>query len=199
MAVASADVAGPTKTAVGVRQDIFLVRDFLTRKECSDFIELSENAGYEGAKIATAAGHVVAKDIRNNDRLIWSDDRLARQWWDRAGAFFPPSFGRWQAIGFNERFRFYRYEPGQKFAQHVDLSFERSSGEISWMTFMVYLNANYTGGNTKFDLSNEPNPVVVTPEQGTALAFMHDRLHEGEELITGVKYVLRTDVMYRRV
>jgi len=27
---------------------------------------------------------------------------------------------------------------------------------------------------------------------------MHDRVHEGEEVLSGVKYVLRTDVMYRK-
>jgi len=186
------------KVAVQNRADIFLVRDFLSGAECAAFMAQSEGAGYEDAKISTALGQIIAKDVRNNDRLIWDDPDLAARWWARAKEYFPASFGRWRAIGFNERFRFYRYRPGQKFAAHRDGSFQRSRTETSWMTFMVYLNDGYAGGRTRFDLASEPEPVVVTPEAGTALAFMHDRVHEGEEVRAGVKYVLRTDVMYRR-
>jgi hypothetical protein len=32
-----------------------------------------------------------------------------------------------------------------------------------------------------------------------ALVFNHDLLHEGKEVISGRKYVLRSDVMYGRV
>ncbi|MBK9658170.1 MAG: hypothetical protein IPO66_23325 [Rhodanobacteraceae bacterium] len=39
---------------------------------------------------------------------------------------------------------------------------------------------------------------AIAPETGTALVFMHDRTHEGELVTDGVKYVLRTDVMYRK-
>ena len=40
---------------------------------------------------------------------------------------------------------------------------------------------------------------VVTPRQGTALIFNHDTLHEGLPVIEGVKYIIRTEIMYRRV
>jgi hypothetical protein len=39
---------------------------------------------------------------------------------------------------------------GQKFAPHFDGFFRRSNGERSQLTFMVYLNADFTGGETKF-------------------------------------------------
>jgi hypothetical protein len=187
------------KIAVGTRQDIFLVGDFLSKQECEGFIALSEGRGFEEAMISTGFGQVVAKDVRNNDRLIWDDPALADTWWQRVADFFPPEFGRWKALGLNERFRFYRYKPGQKFSQHRDGSFERSKSEMSWMTFMVYLNDGFEGGCTRFDLATEPDPISIAPVAGQALAFMHDRVHEGEEVRSGVKYVLRTDVMYRRV
>lgn len=186
------------KIKVGSREDIFLIGDFLSAEECAAFIAFSEGRGYEGALISTAMGQIVAKDVRNNDRLIWDDHELAQKWWNRAAGFFPSEFGRWKAAGLNERFRFYRYRPGQKFAQHRDGSFERSKTEMSWMTFMVYLNDGFEGGRTRFDLSTAPEPISIEPAAGVGLAFMHDRMHEGEEVRTGVKYVLRTDVMYRR-
>jgi hypothetical protein len=36
----------------------------------------------------------------------------------------------------------------------------------------------------------------VRPVRGTALVFRHRLLHEGAPVLTGRKYVLRTDVMY---
>src|SRR5687768_5821786 len=39
----------------------------------------------------------------------------------------------------------------------------------------------------------------VKPKAGSALLFLHNMLHEGARLEGGVKYVLRTEVMFRRV
>ena len=96
----------------------------------------------------------------------------------------------------NERFRFYRYDPGQKFALHFDGFFRRDNGEQSELTFMVYLNADFTGGETKFYGDDRKLRVTVRPQQGMALGFVHLQLHEGARVESGRKYVLRTDVMY---
>ena len=113
-------------------------------------------------------------------------------------ALMPTAFGRWHASGLNERFRFYRYRPGQRFAAHYDGSYQRNRDENSWLTLLVYLNDDFAGGTTRFDLAGVADPVVVQPQAGMALVFMHDRLHQGDEVTAGTKYVLRTDVMYRR-
>lgn len=36
----------------------------------------------------------------------------------------------------------------------------------------------------------------MRPEPGLGLFFKHRLLHEGAEVLRGVKYALRTDVMY---
>ena len=56
---------------------------------------------------------------------------------------------------------------------------------------MIYLNDTYLGGATTFD------KVVIQPKQGTALIFQHDLEHEGTAVDKGIKYVLRTDIMFR--
>jgi hypothetical protein len=187
------------KVPVNGRWDVFTIEHFLSEAECTALIADSERRGYEEAAINTAHGQQIVKSVRNNDRILFDDPALAARWWALAASFFPPAFGRWQACGLNERFRFYRYRPGQKFAAHRDGSYQRHADEMSWMTFMVYLNDGFEGGRTRFDLVGEAAPVVIEPAPGRALAFIHDRQHEGEELIAGVKYVLRTDVMYRRM
>jgi hypothetical protein len=49
-------------------------------------------------------------------------------------------------VGLNERFRFYRYDPGQHFAPHMDGCYQRANGEESQFTFLVYLNDGFVGG-----------------------------------------------------
>jgi predicted 2-oxoglutarate/Fe(II)-dependent dioxygenase YbiX len=175
---------------------IFVIHGFLTAEECASFVARSEQAGYEAATITTAAGFVMSKEVRDNARLIVDDASLAADWWLRARPFLPQRMKEWRAVGFNERFRFYRYDSGQKFAPHFDGYFRRGNVEQSQLTFMVYLNADFTGGETKFYDEDRELHVTVRPECGMALGFVHLQLHEGAPVVEGRKYVLRTDVMY---
>ena len=49
--------------------------------------------------------------------------------------------------------------------------------------------------------THTPGDVVcsVLPKTGMALLFNHDTLHEGKPVTMGTKYIIRTEVMYRRV
>jgi hypothetical protein len=175
-------------------ETVFVVRGFLSPAECSLLIEMGESMGFGEAPITTFAGFVMRKDVRDNARVIHDSAELAAAWWERAQSFLPERwFGR-DRVGLNERFRFYRYDPGQKFAPHTDGYFERSNGERSQFTFMVYLNGGVEGGTTNFHAVHPPLRVV--PETGMALVFAHKQLHEGAPVVRGRKYVLRTDVMY---
>ena len=110
-----------------------------------------------------------------------------------AGITGTESLCEMRAVGLNERFRCYRYEPGQRFAPHRDGYFERNDRERSLLTFMIYLNDDFSGGETAF-LSYGCS---AKPRVGTALLFQHLLDHEGCVVRSGVKYVLRSDVMYR--
>lgn len=177
---------------------VFILREFFTSAECEACIAQSEQAGYEEATITTSAGFVMDKSVRDNARLIVDDRALAARLWQRAQPFLPARIGNWQAIGFNERFRFYRYDPGQMFAQHWDGCYRRPNGEQSQLTFMIYLNDDFTGGETRFYEDDGTPRLEVRPERGMALVFVHEQLHEGAAVTLGRKYVLRTDVMYRQ-
>jgi prolyl 4-hydroxylase len=174
---------------------LFVIRGFLSPQECQGFIEHSEQTGYADAPITTSVGFVMRKDIRDNSRVIVDDPGLAANWWHRAKSLLVEDWLGWKAVGLNERFRFYRYDIGQRFAPHSDGCFERENGEQSFFTFMVYLNDGFEGGATAFHQSRPS--LLITPERGMALVFYHRQLHEGMPVIKGRKYVLRTDVMYR--
>jgi len=169
---------------------IFTIADTLTHSECRELIAFADSRGYDAATITAFDGPRLDKETRNNDRVIVDDVELAARLWRQVGSFMPTMrLGR-QVRGLNERFRFYRYTPGQKFAWHADASFVRANGETSLLTFMIYLNEGYRGGATRFD------SLAVQGRQGHALVFEHGLIHEGEAVIEGVKYVLRSDVMY---
>jgi predicted 2-oxoglutarate/Fe(II)-dependent dioxygenase YbiX len=171
-------------------ESIFTVDDFLTKQECLEYLVLSEKLGFEAAKVNTTKGARLVPSVRNNSRVFYSDEELAQRLWQRAKPFIPAQFGRSQALGLNELFRFYRYERGQQFRGHFDQSYVRSPTEASLFTFMVYLNDNFQGGDTAF------RELRVWPKQGRLLLFEHGLYHLGRTVTQGVKYVLRTDVMY---
>jgi hypothetical protein len=134
-------------------------------------------------------------DIRNNERASFDDVGLARALFERLRPHVPEVMrASWRAVGLKERFRAYRYDPGQYFAPHHDGCFRRDADEESLLTFLVYLDDGFTGGETRFI----DHGVSVAPKQGMALLFQHHLLHEGVTLRSGTKHVLRSDVMYRR-
>src|SRR5688500_890807 len=114
-----------------VAEGIFTIPEFLSPEECAEYIALSEGIGYEAATLATADGAKLQPEIRNNNRVILDDVEFVRKLWARATLHVPRILNGRQAIGFNERIRFYRYDPSQQFAGHVDAPFRRENGEAS--------------------------------------------------------------------
>jgi prolyl 4-hydroxylase len=162
-----------------VATGIFTVENFLSPSKCDELIARAEGAAFESAPIISAAGVRVEEKTRNNERQIWDDFALATELWDRASFHVPSSIGMRRAIGLNERFRLYRYVPGQRFTWHADMPFRRVTGEISLLTFMIYLNEGYEGGATRFESTK------VIGKSGVALFFQHGLIHEGSEVTRG--------------
>ena len=171
---------------------VFSLPDVLGAEECVAMIARIEALGPAPAPITTAAGFVMRPDIRNNERVMFDDVALAAELFARLGGALPPRVQGWRPVGVNERFRCYRYTPGQRFAPHYDGSFRRHLSERSLLTLMVYLNDGFGGGSTAF----HDHDVEVWPRAGAALVFQHQLLHEGCAVTSGTKYVLRSDVMY---
>lgn len=163
--------------------------------ECADLIARIESLEPELATINTHAGVAVRPDVRNNDRVIFDDADLGQLLLERVREKAPKSIHGWNLSGINERFRCYRYKPGMRFAPHKDFAFQRNENEQSFYTFLVYLNEGFEGGETTF--VTEPE-IKIVPKAGMGLLFQHPIIHEGSIVLRGVKYVARTDLMYRR-
>lgn len=193
----------PRKEFLTDRDDLFVIHDFLSPEECQHYTALSESVGFGDAPITSFSGPVMRKDIRNNDRVMIDDVPLATLMWERLHPFVAQCGGFWTPVGLNERWRFYRYDPGQQFDWHFDGAYERSALERSAFTFMIYLNGGIAGGATEFNLRSRggvqnDDPIIrVQPDMGKALVFTHRILHRGAPVADGRKYVMRTDVMCR--
>jgi predicted 2-oxoglutarate/Fe(II)-dependent dioxygenase YbiX len=185
-----------------IAENLFTVPEIFGPQECEDFIARGEGIGFGAASVSTAAGPRMMANVRNNDRVIFDNPALADSIWERIRSHVPQELDGATAVGLNERFRYYRYDPSQRFNAHRDGTVKRSPSERSRLTFMVYLNDGFEGGQTVFYSEVRVNGLrqivaSVEPVRGLGLFFAHGWWHEGARVVSGRKYVLRTDVMYR--
>jgi len=187
------------------KKPVLLLYNTLLPSECQLLIDLTEKMGFEDAD-----KYCFAYNDRLNDRLMSDDLNLTDIIWERVKDHLPQTMthqGKTVTLhSLNTRWRFCKYRSGHHFGIHTDGSFSNhKEGTTSLLTFMIYLNSQsdnaYTGGSTIFfDRTHQEKHRVAVPS-GTAITFLQkdlDMLHSGEEVHSGVKYILRTDVMYSR-
>lgn len=188
-----------------ISRDVFVWEDALTPETCAALIERCEAQGFERAGFGGARGQRVAA-VRDNDRIIEDDAELTESLWDRLEPELPErwrardmmqryALGPHHAVGLNERVRWYRYREGQRFRPHVDKAFVGEDGRVSCHTILVYLNTLESGA-TRLELAREERR--IEPQTGLMLCFGHHLMHEGMPVVRGTKYVLRTDLMWRK-
>lgn len=127
--------------------------------------------------------------IRNNDRAMLENREWVDVLWKRLAAAGLPLIDGERAVGLPKDLRFYKYSRRQRFKMHKDGPWSER-GCVSRLTFLLYLNEGFIGGETDF------RQFKVFPKTGAALLFVHDTWHEGAAVNDGVKYVLRSDVLY---
>jgi predicted 2-oxoglutarate/Fe(II)-dependent dioxygenase YbiX len=173
---------------------IYRLPQVFSGADCARFIQQAEGFGFEPATINTETGVRFESEVRNNDRVIFDSFELALEVWEHVALHLPPVWTARGLAGLNERFRFYRYTAAQKFDWHVDGPFQRSNGERSQLTLLIYLSDDYEGGATTFDVDGTLKD--VRGDQGDVVVFPHRLRHRGSVVTAGTKYMLRTDVMY---
>ena len=174
---------------------ILTLQHVLTSEECLYWINRIKDEGPKPAPINTPLGRVVETQVRSNRRVMLDDPVWAKVLFDRIKQEVPLQIHGMKLSGTNERLRCYEYLTGQHFAPHEDGAYVRDDNERSWYTYIVYLNEGFEGGETLFFV--EPEKVVI-PKTGLRLLFQHPIIHAGCEVKSGTKYVIRTDLMYRK-
>jgi len=154
-------------------------------------------------------------------RIMWdvpSEGPQLLPIWQRIKQFVPEQplgvKSQWSPYGINNRFRFYKYTPNHQFKKHYDGAFHQNEQIHSFLSMIIYLNSNFSQGQTVFwvpqghhNPNNNDNQhyksITITPKTGMAVLFHHagstlSPLHAGTSPVNGNKYILRTDVMYKR-
>lgn len=179
---------------------VLLVKDVFSTEECAKLVSLSEEAGYVPAVIHKADGRVVYdKSHRDSDRVMIDDPALALELFTRLQAHLPQNYHGRALIGINERLRYLRYGEGQRFRLHSDGCYVTpDETQRSFLTLQLYLCDVEQGGETILyeDDDVDKEKFRVSCRTGQVLLFDHDVFHEGAAVVKGLKYCIRTDVMY---
>jgi hypothetical protein len=179
-----------------------VLRDALSAAECAEVVAATEAVGFERAALYTRRdGRDVYAPSRQSLRCVVDSPAFADALWRRVAPFVPQVLdGGVRAVGLNERLRVLRYGATDGFAPHCDGAFTRPDGSAtSRVTLLLYLNDGYEGGRTTFYASRRESGgggVAVEPTTGAVALQDQALLHGVPPLRRGLKYVLRTEVMY---
>jgi 2OG-Fe(II) oxygenase superfamily len=137
-----------------------------------------------------------ASQLRNDDSGEVKLQHEQQHCHDSSSALLPPG----SPYGCNQNLRLYKYTKGHSFGKHVDESVVLPDGSRTRLTALIYLSS-CEGGATRFYEPRGSGVISYQPTVGSLLLHLHgdDCLeHEGDVVTGGTKYVLRTDVAYRR-
>ena len=178
---------------------IVAIENFLSPEECAELITLIETTGFQSQFSGT--GRLI------RSRAVFQSEHWAKIFWERLAPRIPmltevygsmlaadpvphAPLDTYNPIQLNERFRCYKYGVDEEFQKHKDFAYEYSDVKRTFLTVLIYLNNGYAGGETVFD------NYEVQPQLGSLVMFPHELPHQGAKIVSGMKYSLRTDVVY---
>jgi prolyl 4-hydroxylase len=208
-------VVDAEREAVVRREEVapgcYLLHAMLSPKECRRLVESAEVIGFTHAGLAVGDDtYRVNLAARNNLRVVVDDVTLSAALWGRVRPHVDAQHEGAAVRGLNWRFRVYRYEVGQRFSPHYDVRTRLPVGETRF-SLVIYLNDGFEGGCARFFEEKDKasrrgqgrgrkfdnrERFALRPPVGSAVVFDHLLLHEGAEVTAGVKYAVRSDLIY---
>lgn len=167
---------------------LFAIDNILTKEECNRYIKLFDNPSNV---------EKINDKHRKYFRVQFQDQELADKLYQKVQHYIPKKIKK-MTVGMNKYIRLSKYEPGQFFGIHKDgINFDKDNKQnMSYATLNIFLNENFQGGETTFyDNSKRKITLCCKPKTGRGSFFYSQQYHEGNKLISGYKYLLRTDLM----
>jgi hypothetical protein len=198
----------------------FVLENFFSEEECSHYIDQSLEIGYK-----PLSGEYPSR-YRNCERACVLSEDLSSVMWKKIVKFLtkedidgikPMDFnndGIWKPFKVNEGMKFTKYLKGQYFKPHIDGLITLKENESTIHTVIVYLNDDFEGGDTHFlkvpeegfvkflENSKDENYEILEtyrPKKGACLIFPNYHCHSGSTLTNGTKYILRTEIVFKRM
>ncbi|KAF2200128.1 hypothetical protein GQ43DRAFT_397153 [Delitschia confertaspora ATCC 74209] len=149
---------------------VLYIRSFLSQEEADHIVRMSESK-FTPSTVWTGGIERLAPDVRKSEKALLDRDLTVKCIEERAR-----SFQGWSPNVFIEKLWSQRYTLNGHYRHHYDYNpAVSSSGRIS--SFMVYLEANCTGGGTNF-------PRLKVPKEAAWCEFLECEELAGVEGIT---------------
>jgi hypothetical protein len=186
-----------------MRYHIYAVSDFLRKEECDAWID----AALPFIRCDQAGDKEYAE--RRQDRLSIDRPDVAQAIFERLKPVLQVTktdvIDGLAACACSSNIRLYRYNIGDSFGKHIDESNIDEVGRTTKLTVLIYLTGTgegLQGGETKFYSNHYASQecAVMTPLKGHLLFHAHGPqclTHCASPVLTGQKYVLRTDVLFK--
>ena len=169
---------------------VYQIDNLLTSEECKKYIDMFEQPE-------------LVEDIdykhRKYHRIQFDDQELADKLYIIIKKYLSNKLKK-IADGMNGHIRLSMYEPNQFFGIHKDgINVDKNNRQrISYATLNIFLNGreDFEGGETTFYMKDKKTvKFVCKPKMGSGAFFYSQQFHEGNKIISGYKYLLRTDFM----
>lgn len=178
----------------------FALSNVLSPEECKAWIAEAESIGLEAATINVGDGKQELDDETRKCQRCYMDnhtDKLAVLW-ERIKPFFPSDEESGEPVCLNPRLRLLKYERGGYFRPHYDGFHVDENKNVSLWTVQLYLNDEYEGGELIFYDDDMSWKKECKFKAGTAVIFDQEIYHAGSDVTGGVKWAVRTDIMFKK-
>jgi prolyl 4-hydroxylase len=159
-----------------------IIDNILSPVECTYFMDI----------IAKSENKIERPDFASYYREKFVNHGFANEMFKRITPYLPNDE---RFLGVNEVFRISKYDEGGEFKLHKD-GFNQSSVGRSYLTLNIFLNDDFEGGETDFYMDDKQTlRYSAKPKAGRGALFYSQQYHCGNKVLSGKKYLLRTDVM----
>ena len=167
---------------------VYQIDNLFTEEECQKYINMFNNKNLV---------ENIDEKHRKYHRVQFDDHELSNKLYEKVKSYLPKKIKK-IADGMNEHIRLSMYDPDQFFGIHKDgINFDKNNKQrMSYATLNIFLNDNFEGGQTTFyEKDKKTVKFICKPKTGSGSFFYSQQFHEGNKIISGNKYLLRTDFM----
>ena len=181
-------VAVPEGKLLSADPDVMQFEKLLTAAECQYLMEATGNA-FEPSMVYDSSRRLVRDQIRTSDgaTIHWLiEDPAVVALNRRIAAISGSNYEDGEALAL------LRYSPGQEYRPHFD--FVRGAANRRLQTALIYLNADYDGGETRFvrtglSVKGGAGDVILFRNEGDETGPNPLSEHAGMPVTRGVKYL----------
>ena len=179
----------PEAERIGESPNVSRFVSFLTPAECAYLAAAADPMFEPAPTVDERTGQLIINPVRTSDTAVFpwiAEDAVVHALNRRMAA------ASGTAVEQGEPLQVLRYAPGQQYRAHIDAVPGLDNQRI--LTFLVYLNANFEGGETRFLKSG----LTVRAGAGDAILFENvdaegrpdsDAIHAGLPVASGIKFL----------